>query len=98
MHFSSLSDSLPAPKNPLYLLHDQLRAAGQPILDLVEGNVNEHGIVSPQAVFSQTLQDALVRARVYRPDSLGQIEAREAISAYSQNRIPSTQIIITPGT
>ena len=98
MRFSSLADSLTAPKNPLYLLHDELRAAGQPILDLVKGNVNEHGIVYPQDVLSQILQDATARARVYKPDSLGQIEARDAISAYYQNRIPSAQFVITPGT
>ena len=89
MHFSSLADSLTAPKNPLYLLHDELRAAGEPILDLVKGNVNEHGIVYPQDVLRQILLDATERARVYKPDSLGQIEAREAISAYYENRIPS---------
>jgi aspartate/methionine/tyrosine aminotransferase len=98
MHFSSLADSLTAPKNPLYLLHDELRAAGQPILDLVKGNVNEHGIIYPQDILDQALQDASARARVYKPDSLGQIEARAAISAYYQNRIPPTQIVITPGT
>lgn len=47
MHFSSLAESLAAPKNPLYILHDELRAAGHEILDLVKGNVNEHGIVYP---------------------------------------------------
>src|SRR5215510_2098951 len=98
MHFSSLADSLTAPKNPLYLLHDERRAAGQPILDLVKGNVNEHGIVYPQDVLGQILQDATARSRVYKPDSLGQIEARDTISAYYQNRIPPAQIIITPGT
>jgi aspartate/methionine/tyrosine aminotransferase len=97
MRFSSLVDSLTAPKNPLYLLHDELRAAGQPILDLVKGNVNEHGIVFPEDVLGQILRDAAARARVYKPDSLGQIEARDAIAAYYQNRIPSTQIVITPG-
>jgi aspartate/methionine/tyrosine aminotransferase len=98
MRFSSLADSLTAPKNPLYLLHDELRAAGQPILDLVKGNVNEHGIVYPQDVLGEILQDALAHAKVYKPDSLGQIQAREAISRYYQNSIPSTQIVITPGT
>jgi aspartate/methionine/tyrosine aminotransferase len=98
MRFSSLADSLTAPKNPLYLLHDELRAAGQPILDLVKGNVNEHGIVYPQDVLGQIVKDATASARVYKPDSLGQIEAREAISAYYQNRIPTRQIVITPGT
>jgi len=98
MRFSSLADSLTAPKNPLYLLHDELGAAGQPILDLVKGNVNEHGILYPPEILGQVVEDATARARIYKPDSLGQIEARDAISAYYQNRIPSTQIVITPGT
>jgi aspartate/methionine/tyrosine aminotransferase len=98
MRFSSLADSLTAPKNPLYLLHDELRAAGQPILDLVKGNVNEHGIVYPHDVLEEILRDATEHARVYKPDSLGQIEARDAISGYYQNNIPATQIVITPGT
>jgi alanine-synthesizing transaminase len=98
MRFSSLADSLATPKNPLYVLHDQLRAAGRSILDLVKGNVNEHGIVYPQDALVQILQDASARACVYKPDSLGQIEARQAISAYYENRIPAAQIVITPGT
>jgi alanine-synthesizing transaminase len=98
MHFSSLADSLAAPKNPLYVLHDELRTAGHAILDLVKGNVNEHGIVYPQDVLRQILLDASERSRVYKPDSLGQIKAREAISAYYGNRIPPAQIVITPGT
>jgi len=98
MRFSSLADSLTAPKNPLYVLHDELRAAGQPILDLVKGNVNEHGIVYPHDVLEEILRDATEHARVYKPDSLGQIEARDAISGYYQNNIPATQIVITPGT
>ena len=63
MRFSSLADSLTAQKNPLYILHDELRASGQPILDLVKGNVNEHGIVYPQDVLTQILQEATISAR-----------------------------------
>ena len=98
MHFSSLAESLAAPKNPLYILHDQLRAAGHPILDLVKGNVNEHGMVFPQEALREILREASDQARVYKPDSLGQSAAREAISAYYDARIPAAQIVVTPGT
>jgi alanine-synthesizing transaminase len=98
MHFSSLAESLAAPKNPLYVLHDEIRAAGHTILDLVKGNVNEHGVVYPQETLKEILQQAAGRARVYKPDSLGHIEARTAISAYYSNRISPEHILITPGT
>lgn len=98
MHFSSLAESLTAPKNPLYILHDELRAAGHEILDLVKGNVNEHGIVYPQDELREILREASELARVYKPNSLGQRSAREAISAYYDGRIPATQLVVTPGT
>ena len=98
MHFSSLAESLAASKNPLYILHDELRAAGHEILDLVKGNVNEYGIVYPQQELREILREAAELARVYRPDSLGQGSAREAISAYYHGRIPPSQFVVTPGT
>src|SRR6187431_2395862 len=98
MRFSSLSESLTASKNPLYVLHDELRADGQVILDLVKGNVNEHGMVYPQDALREILAEASDRARVYKPDSFGQIVAREAISASYDGRIPASQLVVTPGT
>jgi aspartate/methionine/tyrosine aminotransferase len=98
MHFSSLAESLAASKNPLYILHDEIRAAGHTVLDLVKGNVNEHGIVYPQQELQKILRDASEQAKVYKPDSLGQLPAREAISAYYGGKIPADQLIITPGT
>jgi aspartate/methionine/tyrosine aminotransferase len=98
MHFSSLAESLAAPRNPLYILHDELRAAGRPIMDLVKGNVNEHGIVFPESTLGEILQRASIRARVYKPDSFGQPEARTAIAAYYGNRLSADQFVVTPGT
>lgn len=98
MHFSTLAESLAAAKNPLYILHDELRSAGHPILDLVKGNVNEHGMVYPQEALREIMREASERARVYKPDSLGQLAAREAISAYYEGTIPADQIVVTPGT
>src|SRR5688572_16796440 len=97
MHFSSLADSLAAAKNPLYTLHDELRTAGFPILDLVKGNVNEHGIIYPEEILREILLESSRRARVYKPDSLGQIEARDAVSAYYGGKVPPAQVVMTPG-
>ena len=97
--FSDFAENLGGPKNPLYLLHERLKMQGHQIIDLVRGNVNEHGIVYPQEILQETLTKAAERARVYRPDSLGQHPAREAIAQYYGSlNIPPEQILITPGT
>jgi len=98
MHFSLVAESLAASKNPLYLLRDELNHEGSTVIDLVRGNVNEHGIVFPQDLFNRILDDAAESARVYRPDSFGQLPAREAVASYYEGLIPSNQIVITPGT
>lgn len=98
MHFSSLADSLASNKNPLYLLHDELLAARRPVLDLVKGNVNEHGIVYPQDTLKEILGAAMETARVYRPDSFGQPITRQAISNYYGGRLAPNQFLVTPGT
>ena len=98
MRFSSLSESLAAPKNPLYMAHDELRSADHSILDLVKGNVNEHGIVYPEQTLKEILQSVSPQARIYKPDPLGQLSAREAISRYYDGKIPASQFVLTPGT
>src|SRR5215475_7611028 len=99
VHFSHLTDELAGVKNPLYALHDELREKGSPIVDLVRGNVNEHGIVFPQDVLAQILTESLAPASVYKPDSLGQPVAREAIARYySDLNLKPNQIVVTPGT
>jgi aspartate/methionine/tyrosine aminotransferase len=98
MHFSSLSESLAGTKNPLYRIHEELKLEGRAVIDLVRGNVNEHGIEYPQEILKGILHSAAEAARIYRPDSLGQAPAREAITAYYGGRIPANQIVLTPGT
>jgi alanine-synthesizing transaminase len=97
--FSDFAANLGGPKNPLYVLHDRLKAEGGRIADLVRGNVNEHGIVYPPDVLNEILQRAAESARVYRPDSLGQRPARETVAQYYQplNLAPD-QVVLTPGT
>src|SRR5438132_221547 len=99
MFFSDFAANLGGPTNPLYALHEQLSTQGHNIVDLVRGNVNEHGIVYPPEILQEILMRAADLARVYRPDSLGQLAAREAIAQYYGTlRIPADQILITPGT
>ena len=66
------------------------------MVDLVRGNVNDHGIVFPANLLDKALADAAILARNYRPDPLGQHVAREAIASHS----PSSpqHILLTPGT
>src|SRR5579862_4734620 len=99
MFFSELAANLGGTTNPLYMLHEQLKAEGKPIVDLVRGNVNEHGIVYPPDTLSEILTNAAESARIYRPDSLGQPPAREAVARYYEGlKIPAERILITPGT
>src|SRR5262252_1052432 len=99
MFFSDFAANLGGPKNPLYLLHERLKTEGVKLVDLVRGNVNEHGIVYPPELLAGILKDAADAARVYRPDSLGQRPAREAIARYySGLKLSSDQVLITPGT
>jgi alanine-synthesizing transaminase len=99
MFFSALAANLGGPKNPLYVLHERLKSEGQKVIDLVRGNVNEHGIVFPPQVLDEILKSAAEAARVYRPDSLGQRPAREAIARYYEKlNIPPDHIVVTPGT
>src|SRR5215475_9782493 len=99
MEFSALTDQLTGIKNPLYTLHDEMRSKGTPIVDLVRGNVNEHGIFYPREILAEILTEAFDPARIYRPDPLGQPVARSAIARYySDGNLTPEQVVITPGT
>src|SRR5437868_4199862 len=94
--FSDFAANLGGPKNPLYLLHERLKTEGVKVIDLVRGNVNEHGIVFPQQVLAEILKSAAEAARVYRPDSIGQPAAREAIAQYYGGlKFSPDQIVVT---
>ena len=101
MHFSALTEVLaarPGAKNPLYRIHEDLQLDGSAVIDLVRGNVNEHGIVFPPDILDEILRSAAESARIYRPDSFVQTSAREAIAKYYDGRIPAKHFVITPGT
>src|SRR5688572_23004434 len=99
VRFSSLADHLGGGKNPLYVLHDELRTTGRPLTDLVRGNVNEHGIHYPQDLLVDILRDAVAAATIYRPDSFGQPVARQAVAEYyGSPLITPDRVLMTPGT
>src|SRR5215467_4881095 len=97
MFFSDFAANLGGPKNPLYDLHDRLKTGGQTVVDLVRGNVNEHGIVYPPDILDEILKAGAEKARIYRPDSLGQLPARQAIERYYDGLgISADHIVLTP--
>jgi alanine-synthesizing transaminase len=97
--FSDFAANLGGPKNPLYRLHERLETEGAKVTDLVRGSVNEHGIVFPPESLAEILAKAAEAARVYRPDSLGQRPARDAIAQYyGGSEIAPGHIVVTPGT
>ena len=96
MRFSDLTTDFPGVTNRLYERRGKLQNTGAPVVDLVRGNVNDHGIVFPRDVLSEALADAAVSARTYQPDPLGQFVAREAVATYSH--ASPQHILLTPGT
>jgi alanine-synthesizing transaminase len=101
VNLASLTHHFEVPTNRLYLLRDRLLQEKKVIIDLVSGNVNTQGITFPPHILKRALTRAVPRTKVYRPDPLGQKEARQAISrTYAQDgwRVPPEQILLTPGT
>ncbi len=99
--FSRVASRLHGETNPLYRLRDKLKRAGHDILDMASGNVTEHGILFPQPLLGEIWNGASRRARIYHPDSFGQLPAREAVSHYYHEQgtpLPPEQILLTPGT
>ncbi len=101
IRLSRLASTFHAETNSLYREQDQRRAQGLPVVDLVSGNVTEQGITFPPDLLQSILVDGADAARVYRPNPLGQLPAREAIGMYYRAHgidIPAAQIVLTPGT
>ena len=98
--FSDIVTKLHSDSNDLYRLRGELQARGHEIRDLVSGNINECGYVFPQNLVEEILARASRACRVYRPDSFGQLSAREAVSGFygrSGLTIEPANILITPG-
>ena len=99
--FSSLPDSFPTSLNPLYRAREAALNRGDSIIDLISGNVNQHGVYFPEDVLRDIFLRVLPMARIYQPDSFGQPVAREAISNYYAGHdlgIPPNRLLLTPGT
>lgn len=99
--FSRIASDLPGEKNPLYKLQAEVARQSRSIVDLVSGNVNEHGILFPQPLLEEIIIAASRRCKIYRPDPFGQAGARTAISDYYGAQglsIDPQQILVTPGT
>lgn len=102
MFFSPIADSFPQVLNRLYQAKDQLvLQKRQAIVDLISGNANQAGLEFPQDLLKEIFERALPAAQVYRPDSFGQLVARQAISCYYRGAnisLPAEQLLLTPGT
>src|SRR5579872_6647208 len=101
MTFSSLTETFDQPSNRLYKVRDARLKSKRKILDLISGNVNAHGIVYPAAALQRVVKETVLKASHYRPDPLGQIEARGAISRFYREEgvsLPASQLVLTPGT
>jgi len=96
-----LSRELPSSLNSLYKARNEALARGEQVIDLIAGNVNQHGIAFPPEILDSILLAAGEQARIYQPDPLGQAAAREAIAGYyrpASLRLSAQQILLTPGT
>jgi alanine-synthesizing transaminase len=101
LQFSSVPESFPTLWNPLYRAREAALRKGDSIVDLISGNVNQHGINFPEEVLREIFLRALPMAKIYQPDSFGQPKARETVSQYYAAHnlsIQPDQILLTPGT
>ncbi len=98
MRFSNLADRFPGSRNRLYQVRDRFVEEGRPIVDLISGNVNEHGIVFPEGLLKEILSEAAEKSAVYKPDSFGQPSARAAIASHDPSWITPDRVLLTPGT
>jgi len=99
--FSRIARHLQGTTNALYHERDRLLSRGDRIIDFVSANVQTQGIAYPETIFRKALDDAAHRTKIYRPDPLGQLVARETVQAYYKTEglnIPASHIVLTPGT
>jgi aspartate/methionine/tyrosine aminotransferase len=101
VRLSDLASAFHADTNPLYRERDHRLGRGLPVVDLASGNVTEQGITFPPDILHRVVADAVRASQRYRPDPLGQVPARQAISAYYRDSgidVPADRIVLTPGT
>jgi aspartate/methionine/tyrosine aminotransferase len=98
---SSFAKIWDVPTNPLYRLKAGLHAKGRKIIDLASGSVSTQGIHFPPNILRRAFVGAIPKTKIYKPDPLGQPEARQAVSRFYAGeglQIPPGQIVMTPGT
>ncbi|MBN2320818.1 MAG: pyridoxal phosphate-dependent aminotransferase [Acidobacteria bacterium] len=99
--FSHIASRLHGETNALYRLRDALINQSIPVRDLISGNINDQGFVFPQDRLEEILVRGSRQSKIYRPDSFGRIQAREAVSEFYNNRgvsLDPGNILLTPGT
>ncbi|MBM3790793.1 MAG: pyridoxal phosphate-dependent aminotransferase [Acidobacteria bacterium] len=99
--FSDTALRMGAEPNALYRLRDEIMRQGHSVVDLVSGNVTEHGLLFPQDRLEEILLQAGRAAQFYRPDPFGQLPARQAVGEYYEQRgvtLHPRNVVLTPGT
>jgi len=77
---------------------DERRARGLPVFDFIQANPQEYGFEFPNDLLREIIAEACRAARFYRPDSRGQLPAREAVAAFHGDGVGPEAIVLTPGT
>ncbi len=99
MRFSELTVQFPDSTNRLYVRLERLKAKGVDSIDLIGSQASDTGTVFPREILDPILSHASGLAQTYRPDSLGQHVARNAIAAhYGNPAVTPQRILLTPGT
>ncbi len=99
--FSRVSSDFVVGPNRLSQAVARRRAAGLPVVDLINGNPTLHGLQYPVDVLQQVVHVAAAQSTVYRPDPKGQLAARMAVCDYYELhgvRFDADHLILTPGT
>lgn len=99
--FSRISSDFTRGPNRLSAALVRRRAAGLPIIDLIDGNPTRHGLQYPPAVVQQVMTTVAALAAIYEPDPQGQRAARVAICDYYRTHgvdVAAEHLVLTPGT
>jgi aspartate/methionine/tyrosine aminotransferase len=101
MNFSRLALEFTGETHPLYALRDEMVSNGEAIVDLVRGNVTEHGLSFPPDILAEIQRESIDKSSIYRADPFGQLDARKAIRKYYLEcglDLAAERMLLTPGT
>lgn len=101
MKLSTLATQFDVPPNRLYAIRDRLLKQKKPFIDLISGNVTTQGVRFPKALLSSAIASAAQKTTPYKPNPLGNVQARKAIQRFYLRdgiSIPPEQIVLSPGT